>query len=257
LWLDPQRAIAHGQELLDQGADLLDLGAESTRPGGGVYGEGGGGVTADEELRRLLPVLEGLRAVTDAPLSIDTRKGAVARAALAAGGDLVNDVSLLRDPELADAAAEAGCPLILMHSRGEISSMQEQIHFDNVRQEVRAEIAAAVERAVERGVRREQILVDPGIGFGKSYDHNVELLSQPGFLDSLGLPVVIGASRKSFLGHLTGAAPADDRLAASLAAAGWAAAHGAAVVRVHDVRDTVRFLAVWNAFATRGREERA
>ncbi len=253
-WMDPERAVDHGLAMIEAGADLLDLGAESTRPGGGVYGDGAHRVPVEEELSRLLPVIERLRQVTDIALSIDTRKGAVAQAALAAGGDLINDVSLLADPALARVAAQFSCPLILMHSRGETSTMQREIHFRDLLGEIRDELDDAVNRAVALGVDRDQLMVDPGIGFGKNYAQNLEILANPRFLDPLALPVLIGASRKSFIGHLTaGAAPAD-RLAGSLAAAGWAAAHGAAMVRVHDVADTARFLEVWRAIAQRQRE---
>ena len=176
LWLAPEDAVAHGLEMLRQGADLLDLGAESTRPGGGVYGDGARTLTAQEELDRLLPVLERLRAGTDAPLSVDTRKGDVARAALAAGADLINDVSLLADETLGHAVAEAGCPLVLMHSRGQLATMQKEIDFDDVVAEVRQELAEATQRAVQLGVARGQVIVDPGIGFGKTYDQNLLLL---------------------------------------------------------------------------------
>ncbi len=248
-WLDPGRAVERGLAMLEEGADLLDLGAESTRPGGGVYGAGAREVPAEEELARLLPVLRRLRTATGAPLSVDTRKGRVAREALAAGADLVNDVAALADPEVGRAVAEAGCPLVLMHSRGDLSSMQKEIHYEDLLGEVRSALEQAVERAVSLGVARAQLVVDPGIGFGKTYTHNLALLAHLDTLAPPGLPVLVGASRKSFIGHLTGGAPPGDRLAGSLAAVAWAAHHGAAMVRVHDVADTVRFLAVWRAVA--------
>src|SRR4029077_18058859 len=156
--------------LLAEGADLLDLGAESIRPGGGVYGAGARTVPVAEELARLLPVLSGLREQTDAPLSVDTRKGEVARQALAAGADLVNDVSAIAnpDPDLGRAVARAGCPLVLMHSRGDLSTMQREIRFADLLPEVRAELAQAVDRAVALGVDPGQLVLDPGIGFGKT-----------------------------------------------------------------------------------------
>lgn len=249
LWLDPGRAVEHALAMLEAGADLLDLGAESTRPGGGVYGGGAREVPAGEELERLMPVLERLRSATGAPLSVDTRKGRVAREALAAGADLINDISALSDPELGEAVREAGCPLVLMHSRGEISSMQKGIAFQDLLAEIRRELTGAVARATGLGLAREQLIVDPGIGFGKTYAQNVEILSRLDFLAPLGLPVLVGASRKSFIGHLTGGAPPGDRLAGSLATAGWAALKGAHVLRVHDVSETVRFLTVWEALA--------
>ncbi len=245
-WLTPGRAVAHGLQMLDQGADLVDVGAESTRPGGGVYGAGAAPVSADAELARLLPVLDGLRARTAAPLSLDTRKAAVARRALAAGADLVNDVSALGDPEMGAAVAAAGCPLILMHSRGELHSMQRGVHYERLLFEVSADLETALGRAERAGVEREQILLDPGIGFGKTYAHNLALLRRLDELAALGRPLVVGASRKSFIGHLTGEPPAR-RLPGSLAAVAWAAARGAAVLRVHDVPETVQFLRVWQA----------
>jgi dihydropteroate synthase len=256
-WRDPAQAVAGGLALLAQGADLLDLGAESTRPGGGVYGEGARTVTPEEEMERLLPVLAALRRATDAPLSVDTRKGEVAGRALAAGADLINDVSALADPALGRAVAAAGCPLVLMHSRGELAGMQRGIHFDDLLGEVRAELALALERAAAAGVDRAQAILDPGIGFGKTWRQNLALLGRLDELAALGRPLLVGASRKSFIGKVTeaaggAAAPPEERLPGSLAATAWAAARAAAVVRVHDVAATVQFLAVWRAIAGEG-----
>jgi dihydropteroate synthase len=245
-WLDPERAVERGLEMLEQGADLLDLGAESTRPGGGVYGAGAATVAAGDELARLLPVLAALRERTSAPLSVDTRKAEVAKAALEAGADLVNDVSALGDAGMAEVVAAAGCPLVLMHSRGELGSMQTGIHFTAVGREVRGELAARVAAAVAAGVARGQIVVDPGIGFGKTADQNLALLRSTAELAALGQPVMVGASRKSFIGHVSGAT-VEQRLPGSLAAVGWAARGGAAIVRVHDVAETVQFLRLWEA----------
>ncbi|MGB3564265.1 MAG: dihydropteroate synthase [Thermoanaerobaculia bacterium] len=255
LWLEPEKAVERGLEMVSSGADLLDLGAESTRPGGGVYGGGAAHVPVEEEMRRLLPVLERLRDEVEVPISVDTRKGEVASAALASGADLVNDISALGDPELARVVVETGCPVVLMHSRGELAQMQREIGFDDLLAEVVGELGSAVERAVRAGVSRQQIFVDPGIGFGKTPRQNLLLLRNLDRLHDLGCPVLVGASRKSFIGHLTGA-PADDRLGGSLAAVGWAAAHHAAVVRVHDVAATRQFLDVWEAIdrADEGRE---
>ena len=251
LWLDPQRAVEHGLQMLEEGADLLDVGAESTRPGGGVYGGGAAYVPEGEELRRLMPVLEGLRRSTDAPLSVDTRRGSVARPALAAGADLINDTSLLRDDDLGRAAAEVGCALILMHSRGDLGSMQAEIRFRDVVGEVRDELRDAAKRAVALGVDRRQIIVDPGIGFGKTYHQNLQLIRH--LPEVAGdMPVLLGTSRKSFLGAAAAApgqpaAPPEGRLAGSLATVAWASTLGAEIVRVHDVEETVRFLRVWHA----------
>jgi dihydropteroate synthase len=252
-WVEPERAVEHGLRLLAEGADLLDLGAESTRPGGGVYGEGAHTVPADEECARLLPVLAALRAATDAPLSVDTRKAEVAAQALAAGADLINDVTALSDPRLGEAVAAAGCPLILMHSRGELATMQRGIHFDDLVGEVRAELAAAMARATAAGIDPSQLVLDPGIGFGKTWEQNVELIRRLDELGVLGRPLLLGASRKSFLARAAGAgrpdAPPDARLGGSLAAVAWAAARNVALVRVHDVAETAQLLDVWYAVA--------
>ncbi len=251
LWMDPPRALARAEEMVAQGADLLDLGAESTRPGGGVYGTGAQGVPAEEELNRLLPVLEPLRELVSVPLSVDTRKSRVARVALEAGADLINDISCLADPELAVVAAEWGSPLILMHSRGDLASMQRQIHFDDVVEDVIQELGEAADRACDRGVTRDKIVIDPGIGFGKNGPQILELLRRLGELQRLDLPILVGASRKSFIGAITDQ-PADARLAGSLATIGWAASQGAAMVRVHDVAETVQFLEVWESIDAAG-----
>lgn len=262
LWLGPGRAVERGLEMLEQGADLLDLGAESTRPGGGVYGAGADFVPAEEEWRRIAPALEALRAATDAPLSVDTRKGEVARRALAAGADLINDVGGLSDPGLARAAADAGCPVVLMHSRGEIPSMQVGIRFDDVVAEVRAELAGLVDRAERAGIDPAQVVLDPGIGFGKTWEQNLALIARLDEISALGRPLLLGASRKSFLaraaregdpagGRRSAEAAPSERLGGSLAAAAWGRRKGAALLRVHDVAETVQFLAVDGALAAR------
>ncbi|HKV07275.1 MAG TPA: dihydropteroate synthase [Thermoanaerobaculia bacterium] len=256
LWTEPGPAVERALRMLALGADLLDLGAESTRPGGGVYGEGARTVSPEEETGRLLPVLAALRSATDAPLSVDTRKGEVARRALEAGADLINDVSALADPALGRAVAEAGCPLVLMHSRGDLRTMQKNIHYGDLLGEVRAELAQAAGRATAAGVDDGQIVLDPGLGFGKTWRQNLALLRSLPALSELGYPLLVGASRKSFIARTVEesrpGAPApepSERLAGSLAAAGWATALGAAILRVHDVAETVQFLAVSQAIA--------
>lgn len=243
LYVEPERAVERGLAMLEEGADMLDVGAESTRPGGGVYGAGADQVDEREELRRLLPVIEGLRRETDAVISVDTRKGEVAREALRAGADLVNDVGGLADPLLAGVVAEAGCPLVLMHSRGELKTMQRGIRFDDVVDEVRAELRALDERARTAGIAASQIVLDPGIGFGKTARQNLRLIAELGKLRELGRPILLGASRKSFIRHVDPEAGATDRLGGSLAAVA-AAAETASILRVHDVRATVQFLGV-------------
>lgn len=253
LWTDPPRAVEHALRMLDEGADLLDLGAESTRPGGGVYGSGASEISAHEEILRLLPILEAVRRATDAPISVDTRKGEVAEIALAAGADLINDVSALADPHLARAVADVGCPVVLMHSRGELSTMQRGIHFIDLLGEVGAELSEAVARARAAGIDESQIVLDPGIGFGKSGEQNLALIAHLDELTRLGRPLLLGASRKSFIARATEAAPGgsrpappSQRLGGSLAAVAWAA-RSAAIVRVHDVAETVQLLSVWEA----------
>jgi dihydropteroate synthase len=257
LWLEPPRAVERGLRMLAEGAEILDLGAESTRPGGGVYGEGARTVPPAEEADRLLPVLEALRAATDAPISVDTRKGEVAAQALAAGADLINDVTALSDSRLGAAVAAAGCPLVLMHSRGGLATMQRGIRFHDLLGEVRAELEAAVRRAVGCGVAEEQLVLDPGIGFGKTWEQNLALIRHLDELQPLGRPLLLGASRKSFIAKaaarpdLPEATP-ERRLGGSLAAVAWAAAQGAAIVRVHDVAETAQLLDVWFAIARQG-----
>lgn len=254
LWTRTDRAVEHALEMEAAGAEILDLGAESTRPGGGVYGEGARTVPVDEEIDRLLPVLEALRPLTEAVLSVDTRKGAVARIALAAGADLINDVSALADPEMAPVVAEAGCPIVLMHSRGALATMQHNIDYSNLMADVLAELEDTLERAARGGVSPRQTILDPGIGFGKTSSQNLALLNRLSSLAVLGRPLLVGASRKSFIGEATGATP-DDRLGGSLAAAAWSCEQSAAVLRVHDVRETVALIQVWAAIRDAGEKD--
>ncbi len=238
-WLDPAAAVAHGMELHREGAAILDVGGESTRPGADPVG-------AEEELRRVAPVLEGLRAaVPGATLSIDTMKAAVARAALARGAGYVNDVSALRgDAAMAEVVAEAGCGCCLMHMRGEPRTMQDDPRYEDVVDEVRRFLEERAAFAVARGVAPERIHLDPGIGFGKTLEHNLELLRRLDEVAALGFPVVVGLSRKSFLGRLTGREDPAQRVAATVAANVLAYERGAAVLRVHDVAPTVDALRV-------------
>ncbi|MBW3608139.1 MAG: dihydropteroate synthase [Actinobacteria bacterium] len=226
-WLDPVAAIAHGHALVAQGAALLDIGGESTRPGAEPVGEA-------EELRRVVPVLEGL-AQARARLSIDTSKAAVAAAAIDAGATLVNDVTALRgDAEMAALVAERGCDVCLMHMLGEPRTMQRDPRYGDVVADVRAFLAERLEHAVAEGIARERVWLDPGIGFGKTIDHNLELLARLDEIVALGRPVVVGTSRKSFLGTITGREPGD-RVAGTIATNVIALVRGASVFRVHDV----------------------
>jgi len=243
-WLDPARAVAHGLRLAEEGAAILDVGGESTRPGAAP-------VAADEELRRVVPVLEGL-AGAPARRSIDTAKARVARAALDAGADLVNDVTALRgDPELAGLVAERGAHVCLMHMRGEPRTMQDDPVYEDVVADVKAFLEERLAFAVAAGIREERVWLDPGIGFGKTVEHNLELLRRLDELVALGRPVVVGTSRKAFLGRITGRA-AHERLPGTIATNVLALARGAAVFRVHDVRPVAEALAV-AAATLRGR----
>jgi dihydropteroate synthase len=231
-----EAAVAHARRLLDEGAAVVDVGGESTRPGAAP-------LDADEELRRVVPVLEGL---AGAPVSIDTSKAAVARRALELGAELVNDVTALRgDPELAGVVAEWDAYLCLMHMQGEPRTMQAAPRYDDVVSDVRAFLEERVAVAVSQGIAEDRICVDPGIGFGKTPDQNLELVRQLDSLEALGWPVVVGFSRKSTLARVLGDNESRiGTLAASLGAAVTAYLNGAWMLRVHDVRETVEALAV-------------
>lgn len=246
LFLDAQAAVGHGCELVEQGAGILDIGGESTRPGAEPVGEA-------EELRRVLPVIEGLAdAGSDVQISIDTSKAAVARAALTAGATLVNDVSAFRaDPEMAGVVAASGVDCCLMHMLGEPRTMQRDPRYEDVVDDVKAFLEERLRFAVEAGVAEERVLLDPGIGFGKTLRHNLELLRRLRELTSLGRPLVIGTSRKSFLGRLIADARGreqpvgvEERLPGTIATSVIAYQHGAKVFRVHDVAAVHSALAV-------------
>jgi dihydropteroate synthase len=231
MYLDRAAAVAHGVELAAQGAVILDIGGESTRPGALPVGE-------EEELRRVVPVVEGLvSAGVAAQLSVDTSKAAVAGAALDAGASLVNDVTAFRgDPALADLVASRGCDCCLMHMLGEPRTMQQDPRYERgVVSEVKAFLEERMEFAIASGIAEERILLDPGIGFGKTVEHNLELLARLDEIVALGRPVVIGTSRKSFLGRLTGQSDPAERLAGTIATNVLAYERGARVFRVHDV----------------------
>jgi dihydropteroate synthase len=240
-YLDPGTAVARGVALVADGADVLDVGGESTRPGSDP-------VTAEVEMARVLAVIRGLREATDVPISIDTTKAVVAEAAIAAGASFVNDVSAMRvDPRMAEVVAAAGVPVCLMHMRGTPKTMQDDPRYDDVVAEVHEFLRERIEAAVFAGIPEERICIDPGIGFGKTVDHNLALLRAVPALRPLGAAVMVGASRKGFIGTLTGVADSAARLEGSLAVAVLAAAHGADLVRVHDVEATVRALKVADA----------
>ncbi|MDQ2631938.1 MAG: dihydropteroate synthase [Actinomycetota bacterium] len=239
LYLDPGAAIAHGRELAAAGAEILDVGGESTRPGAEVVPE-------DEELRRVVPVIRGL-ADLECQISVDTSKARVAEAALDAGAEIVNDVTALRgDPEMAALCAERGATVVLMHMLGDPRTMQDDPRYDDVVAEVKAFLAERLEAAIAAGIAEERLWLDPGIGFGKTGAHNMELLRRLGELRELGRPLVIGTSRKSFIGKVDGSA-AGERLGGTIASSVLAAAEGADVLRVHDVAEMRQALAVATA----------
>jgi dihydropteroate synthase len=243
LFLDADAAIAHGRALLAEGAQILDIGGESTRPGADP-------VTIEEELRRVIPVTEAL-AAEGATVSIDTTKAAVARRALEAGATIVNDVAAFRfDPELAALAADAGATCVLMHMLGEPRTMQVDPRYDEVVSDVKAFLEERLAYAVSEGVAEDKVWLDPGIGFGKTLEHNLELIRRLDEIVAIGRPVVFGASRKSFLGKLTGR-QVDERLPGTIAANVIAHERGARVFRVHDVAATVDALKLATATVRR------
>ena len=234
-------AVAHGLRLVEEGADALDIGGESTRPGAVE-------VSIEDELARVIPVIERLARETGVPISIDTSKPEVMRAAVAAGAGLINDVYALRRDGALDAAAELRVPVILMHMQGTPGDMQDAPQYDDVVSEVHRFLAERIFACEMSGISKKKIVVDPGFGFGKTLDHNLALLRQLARFTDLGVPVLAGLSRKGMLGTLTGRA-VDARVHGSVAAALIAAQNGAKLLRVHDVAATVDALKVWNALA--------
>ncbi len=240
-WPEPDAAVRGALEMIDEGARIIDIGGESTRPGSDYVG-------AAEEIRRVVPVIEGLcRESPGALVSIDTRKSEVARAALDAGAGIVNDVSALRDdPALAKLAAEREVPVVLMHMRGTPADMQKDPHYDDLLGEVRGFFEEALLRAAEAGIPRSRTILDPGIGFGKRLEDNLALINRLDEFADLGRPVLVGASRKSFIGMTLGL-PVGERLEGTLAATALAVVRGARIVRVHDVKANVRVVRMMEA----------
>lgn len=235
-------AVAHGLRLVGEGADLLDIGGESTRPGAAE-------VSVEEEIRRVVPVIEQLVARTSVPISIDTSKPEVMRAAVAAGAGMINDVYGLRRDGALETAAELRVPVVLMHMQGEPRSMQEAPHYDDVVGDVHRFLTERIFAAEMAGIEKKRIVIDPGFGFGKNTQHNLALLAQLERFVELGVPVLAGLSRKRSLGELTGRDVPAERVFASVAAHLIAAQRGARILRVHDVAGTVDALKVWNAVA--------
>jgi dihydropteroate synthase len=243
-FLSLDKALAHAEQMIADGADILDIGGESTRPGACL-------ISPEDELQRVLPVIEKLTKRTTVPISIDTTKAVVARAALGAGAAIVNDISALRfDFHIADEVAKSGAGLVLMHSRGTPATMQRLPPVADVLEEVTNGLRSSVAMAERRGVKRESIVIDPGIGFGKTQEQNVELIAR---LDRLAhvfpdLPILIGTSRKSFIGRLLDNSPVTDRVHGTMASVTTAVLRGAHIVRVHDVKAAVETVRIADAF---------
>jgi dihydropteroate synthase len=238
-FLEPHAAVHHARKLADDGADLIDIGGESTRPGAAPVSEA-------EELRRIIPVLEKL---SDLPISVDTRRPAVMKAALAAGASMINDVQALQAPGALEAVRGSQCAVCLMHMKGEPATMQREPHYDDVVAEVKSFLAARLRAAEGAGIARERLVADPGFGFGKTAEHNLTLLARLAEFREIGVPLAAGLSRKSTIGKVTGR-PTEERLAGSLAMALLALQRGATILRVHDVRETRDVVAVWEAIRT-------
>lgn len=239
-FLDPQEAVLHGVRMTEEGADLLDIGGESTRPGSDP-------VSLDEELRRVMPVIEGLAQRVKVPLSIDTTKSRVAETALQAGAEMVNDTSGLQDdPPIASVAARHGAAMVLMHRKGTPKDMQADPRYEDLMGEIASFLKGSVQKAKLAGVGEDQIVVDPGIGFGKTLEHNLYVLKHLEELFALEFPILVGPSRKAFLGKILNL-PVEQRLEGTAAAVAAAVLNGAAIVRVHDVKEMVRVVRVADA----------
>ncbi|MBM4295755.1 MAG: dihydropteroate synthase [Deltaproteobacteria bacterium] len=245
-FLDYQDAVNQARALVEAGADILDIGGESTRP----YSEP---VSLKEELRRVIPVIEAVAAELPVPISIDTYKAAVARAALAAGASLINDISALRfDPDLASLAARAGAPVVLMHLQGTPRDMQRQPHYNDLMGEIKSFFRERLDYAASQGIPRDLLILDPGIGFGKTFRHNLEIIHHlDAFLD-LGCPLLVGPSRKAFIGHLLNLPNGEIRDVGTLAAIAISVLKGAKIVRTHNAAYARQFLSVWEAILKSG-----
>lgn len=236
-------AAESARDMIDSGVDIIDIGGESTRPGSDPVGAG-------EEIERVVPVIEEVRSFTNTPISVDTRKAAVAQKALEAGADIINDVSAAReDAEMPALAASYNCPVVLMHMRGTPKTMQKEPFYADTVSEVVSELLGFVEEALKAGVSREKIILDPGIGFGKRLSDNLILLKHIDALRQTGHPVLVGLSRKSFIQKLLGL-PVEERLAATLAAEAFVALEGVEILRVHDVEETVQLVKMLHALQT-------
>lgn len=245
-FFDPGRAIEQAFRMIDEGADIIDVGGESTRPGAEA-------VTQDEELRRVLPVIEAIAKRVDVPISIDTYKATVASMAIKAGASIINDISGLKfDPDMAGVAARAGVPVILMHIRGTPRDMQKDPVYIDLAVEILDYLRDGVRIAEAAGVDRSRIVIDPGIGFGKTFDHNLQILGNLQKFKVLGMPILVGVSRKAFIGKILGGAGPDERIEGTAAAVAIAVMNGADIVRVHDVKEMAKVVRVADAIK-RGR----
>jgi len=240
-FITPETALAHARDMVATGADMIDIGGESTRPGAGF-------VPVDEETRRTAPVIKSIRSALPAPISIDTRKAPVARAALQAGANLINDVAAFtHDPALAELAAQCDAPLCLMHAQGDPETMQNDPHYDNVLLDVYDFLSERIKAAQAAGIPRSRLMIDTGIGFGKNIQHNMALLRDISLFHALGCPILLGASRKKFIGVISGTPSAKDRVSGSVSVALNAVAQGVQVVRVHDIPETKQAISLQSA----------
>jgi dihydropteroate synthase len=243
-FLDPEAAVALGIAMVAEGADFLDVGGESTRPGAEA-------IPPDRERERVVPVVRRLAAEVDVPISVDTRKPEVAQAAMDAGATIVNDVTAGRDPGMFDIVRASGAGMVLMHMRGDPATMQELTDYTDVVGEVRAFLAGRIRAATDAGIEAEHLSIDPGLGFAKTLEQNLMLMRHIETLGELGRPVLVGPSRKSFVGRVLGT-EVDDRLEGTAAAVAWLVAHGANIVRVHDVKPMVRVIRMVEAIRDAG-----
>lgn len=243
LFVDPQKAVEQALTMVEEGADSIDIGGESTRPGSQP-------VSVEEEWKRVIPVVKSLRGQSKVLISVDTMKARVAAEALEAGATMINDISAGRfDPEMIPLATKSQVPICLVHMQAEPKTMQQNPHYEDVVGEVKAFLKERIEVCLNAGIKKENIIIDPGIGFGKRVEDNVRLLKELDQFQTLNCPILIGTSRKSFIGHLTGA-PVQDRLPGTLASIGVAIQRGASILRVHDVAATRQFLKVFSGLSS-------
>ena len=244
-FLSPDNALLQARRMVEEGADIIDVGGESTRPGAMAVSE-------QQELDRVIPIISAIAAEFPVPVSVDTSKAAVMREAAAAGAGFINDVMALRAPGAVDAARSAGVPVCLMHMQGEPRSMQQNPSYRDVVSDVRAFLTSRIEVCLAGGIPKDRLLLDPGFGFGKTLEHNLGLLKELSVFVDMGLPLLVGVSRKSMIGMILGGNPVRERLYGSIAAAVMAFERGASILRVHDVRPTVEALKVAEAVLNRG-----